>query len=226
MTTAAQVKQVTGPLLERNSDLALVGRLVVVKPVHHIIRGIYIDRSLDPRTFTPTWFVCLLFPRDARVGFGWGDRLYNQAHGPWDVANAKTPAVMCEEIEQYALPPLRAIQSIDDYVAFISQKERFPHTYVSSDSPRMLIIHIARGDFDAARAICAWRVGRPATSTAESAHELCSLLAADDRPGLVNLLHTWEADSVKRLKLEKFWEPTPFPLELQGAGATASSQAN
>ena len=32
-------------------DLELVGRLIVVKPVHHILRGIYIDRSLDPQLF-------------------------------------------------------------------------------------------------------------------------------------------------------------------------------
>ena len=44
---------------------------------------------------------------------------------------------------------------------------------------------------------------------------LCPLIAANDRPGLVRLLRDWEAYSVKRLKLEKLWEPTPFPLELQ-----------
>jgi len=218
MTTVAQVKHVARPLLERNSDLALVGRLIVIKPVHHVLRGVYIDRSLDPSTFTPTWFVCLLFARDARIGFGWGDRLYNQAHGPWDISNANTPSVMCTEIEQYALPHLRAIQSIEDYVTFTSQKERFPLTYVSRDDPRMLIINIALGDFDAARTICASRARRTTSSTAESAHELCTLLAADDRPGLVRLLRAWEAASAKRLKLEKFWEPTPFPLELQRAG--------
>jgi hypothetical protein len=28
-------------------------------------------------------------------------------------------------------------------------------------------------------------------------------------------LHKHEAESVKRLKLDKLWEPTPFPIELQ-----------
>ncbi len=43
--------------------------------------------------------------------------------------------------------------------------------------------------------------------------ELCPLIAANDRPGLARLLHGYEAQSVKNLKLEKFWEPTPFPIE-------------
>ena len=47
--------------------------------------------------------------------------------------------------------------------------------------------------------------------------ELCARLAADDRRGLAQLLHEWEAITVKNLKLEHLWEPTPFPLELQGA---------
>jgi hypothetical protein len=33
MTTIAQVREVVRPLLQRNPDLELVGRLIVVKPV-------------------------------------------------------------------------------------------------------------------------------------------------------------------------------------------------
>jgi hypothetical protein len=51
MTTIAQVKRLVRPLLQRNPDLALVRRWVVVKPVHHILRAISIGRSLDPKSF-------------------------------------------------------------------------------------------------------------------------------------------------------------------------------
>ena len=44
---------------------------------------------------------------------------------------------------------------------------------------------------------------------------LCPLVAAGDRLGLVQLLRDWEASSVEHLKLQKLWEPTPFPIELQ-----------
>jgi hypothetical protein len=216
MTTVAQVKEVTKPLLEQNSDLALVGRLVVVKPVRHILRGIHIDRSLDPSTFTPTWFVAVLFKYGARIGLDWGDRLYNRAHGPWNVANAETPTVMCREIEEHALPLLRSIQSIDDFCALATSKARFPLTYLSSHDALKIIVDAARGDVDVARAIGTnIAAGRTWTKISQITKEICALAAADDRPGLARLLHAWEAESVKRLKLEKFWEPTPFPLELQ-----------
>ena len=133
MTTVAQVREVVQPLLQRNPDLALVGRLVVIKPVHHILRGIYIDRSLDSQLFIPTWAVTFLFEPSESFSYNWGGRLYNRAHGAWVVTNPATSAVMCEE----------------------------------------------------------------------------------NRLGLVRLLRDWEASSVEHLKLQKLWEPTPFPIELQ-----------
>jgi hypothetical protein len=202
MTTIAQVKLAARPLLERNSDLALVGRLVV-KPVRHILRGIYLDRSLDPGTLTPTWFVNILFEHGAHVTFVWGGRLYNRAHGPWGVGIAATPTVMCEEIERHALPSSANLNS-----------------YLSK-----LMADFARGDFDSAQAICTkfatgctiWSAPDMREDLDRATREICPKIASNDRPGLAHLLHAWEADLVKRLKLETFWEPTPFPLELQPA---------
>lgn len=53
MTTAAQVKKLVRPLLERHADLALVGRWIYVKPVHHFARAVLIDRMLNPDKFRP-----------------------------------------------------------------------------------------------------------------------------------------------------------------------------
>ena len=221
MTTAAQVKQVVRPLLERNPDLALVGRLVLIKPVHHLLRGVYFARSLDPGTFTPTWLVVPMFRYGAHVVFNWGNRLYNRSHGPWDISNPATPHVMCDEIERHALPLIRPIQTPDDFAAFASE-ERFPVMYLDNFRIAKVVVDIARGDFDAARAICAqFPQEHPAVPpTLYEDHDailpvLRPLLAANDRGGLARVLHKWEADSVKACKLDKFWEPTPFPFELQ-----------
>lgn len=51
----------------------------------------------------------------------------------------------------------------------------------------------------------------------EAEARLCARLTDDDRPGLARLHHGWEAITVRNLKLGQLWEPTPFPLELQGA---------
>lgn len=54
MTTVAQVKKMVQPLLEQHSDLALVGRWIYLKPVHHVARAVLIDRK---RCGGPTLFI-------------------------------------------------------------------------------------------------------------------------------------------------------------------------
>jgi hypothetical protein len=221
MTTIADVKRLVQPVLERNPDLALVGRLLVVKPVRHLLRGVYIDRSLDPSIFTPTWAAIFLFEPTDSFTFNWGDRLYRTSHGPWDVNNPKTQAAMVEEIEGTALPILRPIESLDDFVTFTS-RGRFPSKALEGYHLRKIVVDVARGDLDSARAICAELIGgrtrwswspRMREDFERITNTLCPLIGANDKPALATLLHEWEAHSVEKLKIGQLWQRTPFPLE-------------
>ncbi len=40
------------------------------------------------------------------------------------------------------------------------------------------------------------------------------MVQAQDKAGIAAKLHEWEAYSVKQLKLEKYWQPSPFPIEM------------
>src|SRR5882724_10533929 len=111
MTTISQVRQAVQPLLQRNPDLALVGREVVIKPVHHVLRGICIDRSLDANLFVPTWFVMFMSRPNDFIAFNWGERIYRPTPGRWDITDPQVSPLMCEEIERVALPLLRKVQS-------------------------------------------------------------------------------------------------------------------
>jgi hypothetical protein len=223
MTTVAQVRQAVQPLLQRNPDLALVGRLIVVKPVHHILRAIYVERSLDSKLFIPIITVIFMFkPRDG-ISLHWGERVYPQKadSGVWDVTDPEASATMCEEIERQALTLLRPLKTIDDFVKFTS-KERFPDTYLELYKDLQIFVDVARGHLDAAKSICqymttdrakGWYLPDMQGEYDRVTKELCPLIAAKDRSGLARLLHAYEAQSVRNLKLEKLWEPTPFPIE-------------
>ena len=227
MTTVAQVRQVVQPLLHRNPDLAMIGRLVVIKPVQHILRGIYIDRIGVPRLFMPAWAVVFLFEPRQSFSYNWGERIGRPVPGAasWDANDPGTPAMMCEAIEKGALSLLRPIKTIDDFAKFTS-KERFPHTFLDLYKIRKIFVDVARGDLDTARSICDYlasdkgKLGHLPMMQQEYdrvTKELCPLVAANDRTGLARLLHSYEAQSVRNLKLEKFWERTPFPIELSDA---------
>lgn len=222
MTTVAQVKQAVKLLLERNPDLALVGRLAVVKPVHHILRGIYIDRSSDPLEFVPTWSVIVMCESHRAFSYKWGGRVYGPPGG-WNINDPGLPVSMCEAIEREALLPMRSIGTIDDFVKFTS-KERFPDTYLDLYEIRKIFVDIARGDLQSAGSICdymktdrarRWHLPDMQERYDRVTKELCPLITANDRGGLARLLHKYEEGSARALKLEKYWEPTPFPIEMQ-----------
>lgn len=222
MTTIAQVKDVVQPLLARNPDLELIDRLVVVKPVRHILRGILIDRSSNPLDFNPHWSMEFLFKPDAHFTLSWGNRLYRKSHGPYLVTDPTTPMVMCEQIEQEALPLLRPVQTIDDFLAFIATDHVRGHSLRRVDK---VFVDIALGDLDAAREICAGIASYETKSSSflplmQEEYDFITKvvyppLLANDRRGLARLLAYCEERAVRRSKIAHLWEPTPFPLETQ-----------
>jgi hypothetical protein len=231
MTTAAQVKKLVRPLLERHSDLALVGRWILVKPVQHFARGIRIGSLLDPEKFRPQWAVVHLFEQRRFFPLNWGEWLYNEPSprpGSWKISDPDISAALIRQIEQRALPALRAIGTLDDYLSFVSQ-HYFRHQLFDWPDCR-LIVEVALGDLAAARTTCRdnlhlWSSDRPVIDEeAREEHrrlrEFCALVAAGDRVALAKTLHEWEAISVKNLKIAHLWEATPFPLEMQTAGGS------
>lgn len=224
MTTAAQVKKIVRPLLERHADLALVGRWIYVKPVHHVARAVLIDRMLNPEKFRPQWAVVHLFEAQEFFPLDWGEWLYNETSptpGSWKISDPDIATALISAIEQQALPQLRSIKTLNHYLAFVS-RHMFGHKLF--DWPQCkIIVDVALGDLDAARAICEekmhrWSVDQPqhdedSKEKYRRLRELCARLAANDRAGLAQLLHEWETCTVRNFKIEQLWEPTPFPLE-------------
>jgi hypothetical protein len=226
MTTAAQVKKMVQPLLRRHADLALVGRWIFIKPVHHFARAILVDRTAYKEQFEPRWAAIHLFQVRKAFSLSWGDRLANcrsSRPGIWRSFDPDVELSLIEAIEEQALPRLRAITKLDDYLAFVSQ-HCFRHHLLEWPHCK-IIVDVALGDLDAARSICRehgqrWSVDDPEHDEDGKAkfrrvRELCARLAVDDQPGLARLLHQWEAETARNLKIEHLWKPTPFPLELQ-----------
>lgn len=226
MTTAEQVKKLVKPLLERHSDLALVGRWIFVMPVHHFARAILIDSMLDPEKFRPQWAVAHFFEPRKFFPLSWGEWLYNEASarpGSWRITEPNIGADLIREIEARALPPLRAMNTLDDYLSFVSQHYFRHHLY---DWPQCrIIVEVALGDLDAARAtgetsLALWsqpQEDEEVNRKYRRLRELYEAVVADDRSELARMLHEWEALTVRNLKIERLWQSTPFPLELQMA---------
>ena len=219
MTTTAEVKRMVQPLLARHDDLALVGRLVVVKPVRHIIRGVFVDREGSRFGFRPIWAVNLMFEYDAHFSFNFGEWLYPKTKGVWwDIERPGVGAELCAQVEEIALPQLRQIDTLEDFFFCYGYDEGIFEM-------RKIVIDAACGNFESADRASAkifrLPISEPYMRTyredyARLTTQLCPLVAVRDRAGIAALLHGWEADAVKKQKLTHLWEPSPFPVEIPG----------
>lgn len=180
MTTGAEIRKMEKPLLERHDDLAMVGRFMVVKPIHHLRRGIYLDYCRTPWMFDPITVVDLLIPPSDVITLGFGDFLSDPKTGYWDATNPDSVQRLFDLLEEKILPQL---------------------------------IATATGNLDLAQSIVEPLPGMQ-HYLARLAPSFCPALLARDCVEIARILHEWEALAVQKCKLEKFWEPTPFPLEL------------
>lgn len=241
MTTARQAAVVAKPLLEKNSDLALIGRHLVLLPLNHVVRSIWIDRVSNARSFQIHWNVNHLF-KSGPFGGNWGRDIYCPAGGSWRWDIPDLPELVENAISESVLPALRTIQSIQDYIGLVNCFEenryaKWEEINTALASPKMqawsedgyprrypeerAIIAAALGELDITREYCEKLEslrGSCLFNHMKDEYEfvlahLRPLLQKNDRAGVAEWLRTLEAKKVKEYKLEKIWQPTSFPLE-------------
>jgi hypothetical protein len=220
MSTTAQMKALAKPLLARNPDLVMIGRDIFLAPIRHVARFICLDNTSGKDGFSPRAGALHLFEHRSFLGLTHTQTMGGPGQGLWLLSQPDIQSRFLDTCERDVLPSLRAMETISDFAAF-SGEANFPHQPMDFYALRQVPIDVALGNFDAARAICkALASGKSMWSDSDFEEErtrilteLCPPLQTEDRAALAAVLHRWEAHSVKALKLEKYWEPTPFPIE-------------
>ncbi len=221
MTTAADIRQLVQPLLKRNPDMALAKKFVFFKPFNHLIQGIFIDRVGRKYGFQPKWCITCAFEPLSHVCLTMGTEIFPEKES-WNINRPGIEEEFANRMEGIALPNLRNWPTIEAFANFhvewgfdIKNLERYPI--------RKLYVDLALGRLETAENALRDLAKHPhywltQTHTPEHFGELMTvvlpMVIARDRAGIAALLHGWEAETVKRLKLEKYWEPSPFPVEL------------
>jgi hypothetical protein len=218
VTTAAHVKQAMMPLLQRHSDLALIGRMLVITPVRNVLSFICVDRRSNPNIFVVDTAVTLSFLKLGHWPLSGGRLLYIHQR-MWDIRDLESIELLRQMIES-ALPELRRINSIDDYVTHRTNDPENSWYFLRNIHLRA-IAAVANGDLEQAHSLIEKGL---ANGLLNRAPEYYDLLRTRDRTALLNILREQQAFTIKSLKLEKYWQPTPFPLELQEPTANAIKQ--
>ncbi|WP_271893652.1 hypothetical protein [Candidatus Phyllobacterium onerii] len=101
MTTTSQVFQTLKPVLARNPDLVLMGRFLFLKPVRHMLKGIFIDRSSDKNEFVTIAEVNLILLNQGRWKNARSERLYGFYVEPRELSKLKSFPVIGESVVQH-----------------------------------------------------------------------------------------------------------------------------
>jgi len=201
-TRPADIKRYLKPLLKLRPDLVLCGRHLLVRPVRHVMRGAFFDRTIDKYEFRLFRFINPLFG-DADGGFG--GSVYDMAWKVWQPYFLPLLLdTLAEDIFEH-VGPVTSLSGLADWMS--------THKHHHTALIRTLIL---TGDRDRAIAL----VDDVEREEAASPHgnsawiENQRALLARNVESICEEAHRDEAASAKVLKLGNAWEPSPFPVEL------------
>jgi hypothetical protein len=225
MTTNREIKKLFAPLLAKNSDLVttkITRRLtLVVTPVHHILRAVFVDSSSNALRFAPHWLCNPLF-RSASSFYFVGDEIYMPAGRPlWNWQIPESIDGFYEALDTNILPRLRACQKPSDIVTIGREK------YMGIPSPfdahgHDFLVLLADGRiaeavvsldmwYDKNRFVIALDAEEP--GLAQRIKTERDALSKADRRRIADIFHMWERRKVVDWQLDHLWEETPFGIE-------------
>jgi hypothetical protein len=203
-TRPADIKRYLKPLLELRSDLVVVGRQLLIRPVRHLLRGAFFDRTGDKYRFSITGYVQLLYNADSgTLGY--------------DTSFARSPSQVWQP---HFAPQLFDSLATDIFDRWgpVTTLEGLAAELGTNQGYLLPIMSLAlAGERDRAAEFME-RAERGETNEDHKSRirALWEQLTMDIG-GFCATLRAWEAEAVKALKLEHIWEPSPFPVELPAA---------
>jgi hypothetical protein len=221
MSTTAQMKLVAAPLLEKHDDLVLRGRFLFLKPVRHVIRFILLDGTSGTTDFRPRAGAYIAFEKSDRININFSTYMRHPARGSvWPVFETNHEYSFAEAVSSTVLPQLRSIESIYDFVKFTENVDNI-YNNLNGHQIYKIPLGASLGNFDEPCAHCELISSGKAhecmpgfeSMTTPIMEELWPAMKARDIGKVAAVLHDWEEYTVKANKLEKYWEPTPFPIE-------------
>jgi hypothetical protein len=201
-TRPAHIRRYLKPLLKLRPDLVLVGRDLIIRPVRHVFRGVYFDRTSDKYAFHIQSFVSAM----SGIGGGGGSEL---DRGLWKVYEPYFEPLLLDTLQNDVFAEIGQARTLPDlpmgdrFLALVlSGRLEEAAEFIESDRTRPVDPDHARSDVEAYRNEIA---KRRRALLAHGIAELC-----ED-------CHRKERERAEKRKLGDIWEPSPFPVEVSGA---------
>jgi hypothetical protein len=196
--------------LELRDDLVLVGRLLIVRPVRHLLRGALLAPGSDRYSFRVWRYIKPLY--GGTGGVGYADYIHA---ADWEVWQPHFRPMLMDVLAEDIFEPFGRVTTLDDFAEFLSGTDRF-------FSERVIALALA-GEPERALAYIRER-GQSDPSNSHRrlwANEQLEFLGRDIGEVCAEF-HGKEAEAALALKLGDIWQPAPFPAELPTSGRATS----
>ncbi len=239
MVSSANVKRFLAPLRERHPEFIYRDNMIYYRVGGHLAWACRLGDIIMPRgCLRPTPMIRSLFTGERTDGIGEGllmllyrrDRS-NGVFYRW--TDPESQIEFADVFDREVIPALNSIRTLEDYARLVDFPRcalnlpgKLPQWY----GPRVhwwYPLGIALGQLDWARETAAlveksdlrdkledfpWNAEERAYL--RRVMEFVPLVRADDRAGMIALLHELLRDDVRRFELEPYWKPEPFPIEM------------
>ena len=194
-TRPADIKRYLKPLLKLRSDLVLVGRHLLIRPVRHLLRGALLDRTGDKYSFE----ICH-FDRPLYEPFGFvGPHSIHPVR--WKVYEPYFKTLLLDSLKEDIFDEVGKLTS----VAEVKVMEPF-------------VALVLWGQLDEAAELLN-EYERRWASNPDSVRRIEKQrgVLASGIPALCEEYHAKERATAEAMKLGDAWEPSPFPVEVTGS---------
>jgi hypothetical protein len=208
-TRPADLKRYLRPLLKQRSDLVLIGRLLIIRPVRHIVRGVFFDRTSDKYQFRLRLIVRLLVEPGDNVFLG-GEIDTDQCR----VWEPEFLALLFHVLEQDVFSELANVRSLADVDRDLGLG-REQKIAGFGTTVRALILAGRRERASELMDRFEAQPGNKESQQTWARHQRAFL--DRDAASLGIEARSWEAKVAKVYRLGAVWEPSPFPIEVPQA---------
>lgn len=207
-TRPADIKHYLKPLLKLRSDLVVIGRYLLIRPVRHVLRGVYFNPTNDKCQFQIVPYLKPLCAGNPS-GLGYRESIHDRI---WHVWQPHFEPLLMDVLAQDVFESLGKITTLDD----LGTELVSDGSHVHSMAVTALVL---AGERERAAAYVRENDERAASSSdrARSWVEDQKKFLARDINDICAEAHDAEAKTAKALKLRGIWEPSPFPVELPAA---------
>src|SRR5262245_59289471 len=213
-TQPADLKRYLKPLLKR-SDLMLVGRLLIIRPVRHLLRGAFFDRTGDKFRFRVLSCVKPLFSVARGFGFDFCTDVHRRLD--WKVWQPHFEALLFDALDEDVFQSVGKLTSLAQFDGDLGIGKM---DYYRDSVPVRVAALVLAGQRERAAELIEKELARTEHEKYEYGHHVAGkqrALLEHDVESLCAEFHAMERQAAEVLKLGGAWEPAPFPVELPQA---------